>query len=69
MALYFRSKVNGTTIGYFSAQRREHEIPEDGVCTYDVHVDDDEFVVKHNYHDGAWVLIQKALEEANARTR
>jgi hypothetical protein len=68
MALHFRLRVNDETIGVFSAQRHERQVPADGVCTYDVIIakkfplDDVELIVKHNYYDGAWTLVRKAIE-------
>ena len=67
MALFFELKINKQVIGWFSAQRREFEIPADGVCTYDITVDymdgrqRAEYVVRHAYHDGAFALVQTAL--------
>ncbi len=67
MALHFRLRVNEETIGTFDAQRFEREVPDDGICTYDViisnrHLKDTEVVIRHNYNDGAWTLIRKAIE-------
>lgn len=67
MALHFPLMVNGRDIGQFVAVRREYEIPPDGMCTYDVEIDDKEIVIRHKYHAGAWALVAKAIEELEKR--
>jgi hypothetical protein len=65
MALHFTIKMNGEPIGYFYAQRRERRVPVDGQCSYDVALTlnrvERRFVVNHDYHDGAFALIRRAL--------
>ena len=73
MALPFELRVNRQVIGEFGAVRREHKIPIDGVCTYDVtiitHANEyprkppsrRDLVIHHDYDAGAWELVRAAL--------
>jgi len=67
MALHFPLMVNGRQIGEFIAVRREKEIPVDRICTYDVEVTLKNVtklvVVLHNYDDGPFALIKRALSK------
>lgn len=66
MALHFDILANGKRIGYFVAQRQEVLVPRNGSCHYNVSIVYNEVKyhadsVKHNYNDGALVLVFRAL--------
>jgi hypothetical protein len=67
VAVWFYVRVNKERVGSFYAQRREHVIPDDGECTYDVQMDDfrearkQDFAVRHRPDDGVFVLLAKAI--------
>lgn len=64
MALHFFVRVDRNVIGYFEAQRRE-PLSTEKIYTYDVRLElngvHSRTVVRHNYDDGAFVLILRAL--------
>lgn len=76
MTLHFPLCVNGHEIGHFEAQRigSQHETAPDSIGMYRVeiiqHKSDDmprkaeHFFVEHRYGDGAFALVQKAIESA-----
>ena len=63
MALHFDLKVNGKTIGQFSAVRQSenrHNLNR-YLVTIKREQQINEFFVWHSYNDGAWELISKAM--------
>ena len=69
--LHFDLKVNDEVIGRVEIVRQDRCIPDDRVCTYDVEVLQFEtavtgskgatFTIRHNYDEGAFELVRKAL--------
>lgn len=72
MALHAHVYVNGNSIGFVYVQRRAMEVPPDGICSYDWKIEGEHGrsenlraePVRHNYHDGGWVLLAKVLAAA-----
>lgn len=70
--LHFEILINQTMIGEVHIQRL-HAVPPDGLCMYQVTTIHNGILrqshVEHNYHDGALVLIRKALTAVETAER
>lgn len=67
--LHFPLMVNGSRIGQLCAVRTEGGTNADDINTYQVEIMTesprrvDSIILDHRYGDGAWKLVQKALEQ------
>lgn len=69
--LHFNLKVNDQIIGRVEIVRQNRRIPADRICTYDVEIVQHQtaitgpklaqFTIRHNYDEGAFELVRKAL--------